>query len=396
MKIRLSKVIKDLNVGMSTVVEYLQKNGFGIEADANPNTQISEEQYEALRKEFSKDKNIKKQSDIISFERQNKEKNKKSTVAIEGYEEKQDSKEKAEMIKTEIPKEQMLKLKPVGKINLDEHNNPIKKEEKTGQTAKTSPDNIGKSNESKTVEKNDGQAQTAETHPTEADNKETPSSQQTKTNTVTEQKQQEDGQAESDKQTRTAETGETTEKDVYKIHSQGGSGLKLNVVGQIDLDSINQSTRPKKKSKEEKKKEREEKDRLKAEQRKKYGISADDQLLIFAGRISQVKGIEYLAETFSRMEKQHPKLRLIIAGDGCFEQIFPLLKPAWSKVIFTGFVDKPILYELFSISDIGILPSLHEEFGFVALEMMMMKVWLESLLKISQQFHHLKLQCIVI
>ena len=76
MKIRLSKVIKDLNVGMSTVVEYLQKNGFGIEADANPNTQISEEQYEALRKEFSKDKNIKKQSDIISFERQNKEKNK--------------------------------------------------------------------------------------------------------------------------------------------------------------------------------------------------------------------------------------------------------------------------------------------------------------------------------
>lgn len=136
MKIRLSKVIKDLNVGMSTVVEYLQKNGFGIEADANPNTQISEEQYEALRKEFSKDKNIKKQSDIISFERQNKEKNKKSTVAIEGYEEKQDSKEKAEMIKTEIPKEQMLKLKPVGKINLDEHNNPIKKEERPGKQPK--------------------------------------------------------------------------------------------------------------------------------------------------------------------------------------------------------------------------------------------------------------------
>ncbi len=115
-------------------------------------------------------------------------------------------------------------------------------------------------------------------------------------------------------------------------------------------------------------------DDKRTEQRKKYGISADDQLLIFAGRISQVKGIEYLAETFSRMEKQHPKLRLIIAGDGCFEQIFPLLKPAWSKVIFTGFVDKPILYELFSISDIGILPSLHEEFGFVALEMMMMKL----------------------
>ena len=110
------------------------------------------------------------------------------------------------------------------------------------------------------------------------------------------------------------------------------------------------------------------------ERRKKYGISTDDRLLIFAGRISQVKGIEYLAEAFSIMEKQDSKLRLIIAGDGSFEQIFPLFKPAWSKVIFTGFVDKPTLYELFSISDIGILPSLHEEFGFVALEMMMMKL----------------------
>ena len=40
----------------------------------------------------------------------------------------------------------------------------------------------------------------------------------------------------------------------------------------------------------------------------------------------------------------------------------------------TGYVDKKTLYELFYISDIGIVPSLYEEFGLVAIEMMMMEL----------------------
>lgn len=110
------------------------------------------------------------------------------------------------------------------------------------------------------------------------------------------------------------------------------------------------------------------------ERRKKYGFSQNDQLLVFAGRIDPVKGVEFLIEAFVLLETQYPKLRLIIAGDGNLNTIFPLLNPIWSKVTYTGFVEKSTLYELFSISDIGILPSLHEEFGFVALEMMMMKL----------------------
>lgn len=110
------------------------------------------------------------------------------------------------------------------------------------------------------------------------------------------------------------------------------------------------------------------------ERRKKYGVSPNDQLLVFAGRIDPVKGVEYLARAFASLSEQYPKLRLIIAGDGNFQTVFTALNPVWSKVTCTGFVDKPTLYELFSISDIGILPSLHEEFGFVALEMMMMKL----------------------
>ena len=60
MTIRLNKVKRDLNVGITTVVEFLQKKGYTIEA--NPNTKITEEQYAALVKEFSKDKDLKIES----------------------------------------------------------------------------------------------------------------------------------------------------------------------------------------------------------------------------------------------------------------------------------------------------------------------------------------------
>lgn len=106
--------------------------------------------------------------------------------------------------------------------------------------------------------------------------------------------------------------------------------------------------------------------------RQKYGFKEKELILIFAGRLDVDKGIEILAESFVELQKVYPQLRLIIAGDGNYNAIFPKLTFGWSKVIFTGFVDKTILYELFSIADIGVLPSFHEEFGYVALEMMMM------------------------
>lgn len=67
MSIRLNKVARDLNVGIQTAVEFLQKKGFTVEA--NPNTKITDEQYALLVKEFSKDKNLKLESESISLER---------------------------------------------------------------------------------------------------------------------------------------------------------------------------------------------------------------------------------------------------------------------------------------------------------------------------------------
>ncbi|MEG1999617.1 MAG: hypothetical protein RR015_06345, partial [Bacteroidales bacterium] len=59
--IRLNKVTRDLNVGMQTLVAFLQKNGFTA-GDYGPNTKITEEQYTLLVKEFSNDKSMKQES----------------------------------------------------------------------------------------------------------------------------------------------------------------------------------------------------------------------------------------------------------------------------------------------------------------------------------------------
>ena len=80
MTIRLNKVTRDLNVGIATVVEFLQKKGHTIEA--NPNTKITEEEYAMLVKEFSTDKNLRLESERFIQERQKKDR--KKSVAIDG------------------------------------------------------------------------------------------------------------------------------------------------------------------------------------------------------------------------------------------------------------------------------------------------------------------------
>ena len=80
MKIRLNKVQKELNIGLSTIVEFLQKKGFEIKED--PNAVVPEGGYEMLMQEFSADKKARIQSDNFTNERQNKEKP-KAAPAVE-------------------------------------------------------------------------------------------------------------------------------------------------------------------------------------------------------------------------------------------------------------------------------------------------------------------------
>lgn len=111
--------------------------------------------------------------------------------------------------------------------------------------------------------------------------------------------------------------------------------------------------------------------RKRNELRSRYRIAPDENVVVFAGRLDEVKGIAILVRAFRMLLERYPNSRLIIAGEGDYQMLFSHAFKDWSKVTFTGYIDQKILYDFYSIADMGVVPSLHEEFGYVAVEMMM-------------------------
>ena len=272
MTIRLNKVTRDLNVGITTVVEFLQKKGYTIEA--SPNAKITEEQYAVLVKEFSTDKNLKIESEKFSQERQNKDRN-KASISIEGFESK---KEKEEVVKTVIPEEARPKLKQVGKIDLDNLNKKTASKvvepaaKVIEQTPKAEPvvEKVVERKETPQPEKETPKPVVVEEKKPEPAPQPAPAPvlEEKKEPKIEKTEEKTPQVKEMEKETpEAAPVQEKEEDDVFKIRPTEFKS-KINVVGQIDLAALNQSTRPKKKSKEEKRKEREEKDKQRQEQRK--------------------------------------------------------------------------------------------------------------------------------
>lgn len=272
MTIRLNKVTRDLNVGITTVVEFLQKKGYTIEA--SPNAKITEEQYAVLVKEFSTDKNLKIESEKFSQERQNKDRN-KASISIEGFESK---KEKEEVVKTVIPEEARPKLKQVGKIDLDNLNKKTAPKvvepaaKVIEQTPKAEPvvEKVVERKETPQSEKETPKPVVVEEKKPEPAPQPAPAPvlEEKKEPKIEKTEEKTPQVKEMEKETpEAAPVQEKEEDDVFKIRPTEFKS-KINVVGQIDLAALNQSTRPKKKSKEEKRKEREEKDKQRQEQRK--------------------------------------------------------------------------------------------------------------------------------
>jgi glycosyltransferase len=106
--------------------------------------------------------------------------------------------------------------------------------------------------------------------------------------------------------------------------------------------------------------------------RSKYYLDSNTRIILFAGRLEEVKGGVFVIKAFNNIVTTHPDTRLLIAGDGeSFGQLLKESSGFWMKIAFTGRLDKEQLYELYSIADIGVVCSLHEEFGLTAIEMMM-------------------------
>ena len=256
MSIRLNKAIRELNVGLQTAVEFLEKKPELGEVKSDLNFKLSEEQYKALVGAFKNDQEVKKDAAKLF---QKKPKEKKSSG----------NNHKAEAIlDSGRPK-----YKPVGKIDLDQLNKPTAKksvaptEEKPAPEAaaavspakenvvKEQPSTVEKpiaKEEKKPVEnKVEEPVKAPVEKKLEAPKAEAPKKEAPVVKTETEPVVKEEPVVEDKKQ----EDGLFQTKNEKKMLNTP----KVNVLGKIDLSSLNQSTRPKKKSKEERRKEREEK-----------------------------------------------------------------------------------------------------------------------------------------
>ena len=234
MGVRLNKVLSELNIGLQTAVDFLKKkNNLGeVKDDVSPNTKITDEQYQALVDEFSNDKAVKTQADMM-FTKKVKEK-------------KVEKAEKAEkaVTKTEEMLEQRSGLKTLGKIDLDHIGKP---KPAPAPAPKTEPVVAVETPEPEPVKEKPEPKVEPKAAPVEQEKKE-----EKKVAPVT---------------PAPSSSLAKTPGDLKKPTTQ------LNVLGKIDLDSLNQSTRPKKKSKEERRKEREEK--AAGERRKRERIRTD-------------------------------------------------------------------------------------------------------------------------
>ena len=231
MGVRLNKVLSELNIGLQTAVDFLKKkSSLGeIRDDATTNTKISDEQYQALVDEFSTDKAVKTQADMI-FTKKAKEK-------------KVEKAEKAEkaVTKTEEMLEQRTGLKTLGKIDLSQIGKP-----KAAPTPEQEPE---PEPEPEPVKEEEPQV-------------------------IQEAPIQEQPVVENEDEDVAEESADNVEPSLAKTPGDFiKPATQLNVLGKIDLDSLNQSTRPKKKSKEERRKEREEK--AAGERKKRERIRTD-------------------------------------------------------------------------------------------------------------------------
>jgi len=105
--------------------------------------------------------------------------------------------------------------------------------------------------------------------------------------------------------------------------------------------------------------------------RKKWNLSTKEKIILFVGRIDAVKGLSFLIEAYRHVLSAYPQSRLVIAGEGNYNKYIKESQDVCAKITYTGILDKVQLHEWYCLSDVGVMPSLFETFGYVAVEMMM-------------------------
>lgn len=259
MSIRLNKALRELNIGLQTAVEFLEKRSELGEVKAEPSFKLTDAQYDALVGAFQQDKEVRNQAEKLLQKKPKEKKGKDESRAEKSH-------------SSSTPQQ----YKPLGKIDLDSIG-------RKPAAQKSSP----KTDKPETHAKTQAKTAAVSQKPSEGDRKkEAPvqgASAPAATTTAKEkaeniqnqkpvvQKQenkQENKEPKSVNNAAAAEAATTQPADnqksettlfTTKSEKKIINTPKVNILGKIDLSTLNQSTRPKKKSKEEKRKERENK-----------------------------------------------------------------------------------------------------------------------------------------
>lgn len=271
---RLSKVARDFNVGISTIVDFLHKKGFDI--DTNPNNKITDDAFHLLEKEYKGDVSLKKESELINLKSHRGAKESISLedvkdsghkhvsddyvddeVIIKGHTSKKPEQaphvepkpvrheHKEELITTN--RHEIEAPKVVGKIDLTNYGSAKKKEEPSvpEEKPKTVHHHHKPAEVAKPVEQKPAVVEEVKEH------KEEPKVEkpivQPKPEVIAET-------------TPVASEDDRFSSDVLTTNVPKVEEVK--VVGRIDLDLLNQKTRPAKKSKKQKEEERKDREKV--------------------------------------------------------------------------------------------------------------------------------------
>ena len=269
MSIRLNKALRELNIGLQTAVEFLEKRNELGEVKAELNFKLSDEQYKALNDAFSQDKEVRNQAEKL-FTKKTKEKKRAP--------EPKDN--RAESI---LESSRQQQFKPLGKIDLDQIGKanaaqsaaPKKTEAKETETAAVSPapvNNAPKKEEkpvetAPVVEKTQKSVVEPAAKQPEVKAEKKPEKVEVKPANKPEAKESKPEVKESKPKAKEEKAASqpvaaqpAATNTVFTLKSeQKFAANEPKVLGKIDLSTLNQSTRPKKKTKEERRKEREDK-----------------------------------------------------------------------------------------------------------------------------------------
>ncbi len=269
MSIRLNKALRELNIGLQTAVEFLEKRKELGEVKSEPSFKLNDEQYDALLEAFKQDADVRNKAELMSHKKQQD----KKQAAEEKKQAAEDKKQTAEA----QPKTKSQTFNVIGKIDLDSLN---KKPKSPAPAATPASDNTESKTAAVSQKPEEKKAEPKVEAPKEEKPvaKETPKAEKPVAAPVAEKKEEKPAAApvaekapEAPAQEKAPAEKAPATAGVFKLptEAKNPNAPKVNVLGKIDLDAINQSTRPKKKTKEEKRKEREEKAQAKNGEKKK-------------------------------------------------------------------------------------------------------------------------------